>query len=496
MTTNETFPIGLVQNLSFTEWNETDVVQEVTSIERDFGNSKLFSSTQDLSMAITRFSLPLDAMTIMPITSANQSDFVVTVSSNTPQNNVNTFNMSGSSTFPLSSEFPILSVSDFVEVLNKTIYKAYFNLVSSISYYDPSDPSYSVGNFSYVVTDSYDFNSNINNGSRSFSFAGNLPPSSPVTYVKLEILSCQQLDSNICPPLANINLTSPSGIKVRVASSINLFRDFNGYSQITFSDGEWQPYQKTADGKPLYGSMNPVQTFTDFSTETSAPGNWTLQITPCGNNQFTIRVNFKLTIAVAPSMGLNKAKLDFPATVGFYSLDRSSGIFSLNCPEKWCKQGIRLSSTKLLKRIMSLQKNIETSPYVYTPMTSLSTTLDKTITFQAECPKMYLLCQIERILISSSNLNINRDYIDGNVSSSVITDLLVNPDDILNLDIGSYTYESSDYPMRRYLFNSNVELSRISLNVKLRYRDGSEQNIKLPPSSSLYATLSFFRVSR
>lgn len=487
---------GIVQNFVLTEYNSTDIDEELTQISRDFGNSKLFESTEDVSMSITRLQIPFEATEIMRIDDSNVNDFTLTIGLNAMRYGGTTLNAGtmvelnyaeGTAQMYKSEEMKIITPSDFIENVNKTLSRAYIDWIKKVSIRDqPAANQWYKRDWYNEKTLTFT-GRNSNNRYCDFNFADVLVFNTSCVDIKLDIISVSNIQITDTHQKMYVELISPSGKTIRVCSGVNL----PNLANTSFWDLHPHNFSINDDGTMAYPSCNPISAFNGFADGSNANGIWRVSIYPMSGGYYACDFQIKLSLTARPSAIWN----DCPVIAPFFSFNRSTKFLSINLPEKFINLGFIIKCQGLLNRILNYSKQ-SSSNKIEWPIVSLSSGLSDTISIEQQIPKLYLISQLERILILSNNLNINKDFIDGATSSNIITDLLIDNDNVLDFNVANYTYESADFPMRRYKFNSSTELSRLNFSIKLRYKDGREQNVILPPGSSLIMTISFFRVGR
>ena len=487
---------GIVQNFVLTQYNNSDTDEEITDIQRDFGNTQLFDSTEDVSMSITRLQIPFESTEIMRIEDSNISDFTLTIGLNAMRYGGTTINggvmpelnyAEGTAQMYKSSEMKIITPSDFIENVNKTLSRAYIEFIKKVSYRDQAAAN------QWYKRDWYNEKTitftgiNSNNRYCDFNFADVVAFNTSCVDIKLDIISVSNIQvTTETPQKMYIDLVSPSGKTIRVCSGVEL----KNLANTSFWDLYPNHFSINDDGTMVNKSCSPISAFNGFADGSNCNGTWRVVFLPVSGGYFACDFQIKLSLTARPTFWN-----ECPPIAPFFSFNRSTKFLSMNLPEKFIALGFIIKSQGLLNRILNYSKQ-SSSTRIEWPIVSLSSGLNETISIEQQIPKLYLISQLERILILSNNLNINRDYIDGATSSNIITDLIVDNDNVLDFNVANYTYESSDFPMRRYKFNSNAELSRLNFSIKLRYKDGREQNLILPSGSSLIMTVSFFRVGR
>lgn len=500
------------QQFTVSDYNTPSaLVNKPVDISVDFGNSSLFQDTTDLQMAITKFQLPISTVPIMRITDTDLYKISMICTVPTEHSTASTRMYKGESSMPLTSEWPIYSTTAFLDQLNKTLIKTYQNLLENVD---------SGGNYVKTVS--------LNNQTFS-SGAGTRKALTFGLGTGLFCPSCELTISDITNGGALIDgrvtilLENNNGLGCRVATGIFLeagktYKFSSVYNQRPEELMYSEIYNNgQADGTLEVNSgsstvlLNPQDNFAKFSTD-GALGNWHVSIIKAGDSgtlNLTCDVSLKLWTTYCGNYTTGGNFIgEYAPAAPYYSLDKTSGKFTLHCEERWIQSGVQIYLGSGLNPILSLAKrNIFGDGSIHLldiPQCTLSTGVwggtdmtFKMVEFEQDTPKQYLLSEIESIVINSNSLPIvNRDLVGGNFSSQNLTSFSVDSDLVQEFNSLSYAYEGNSFPYRMYTLSPNREISSINVTAFARYRDGSQIQLSMLPRESCLIQFTFFKASR
>lgn len=475
-------------NLQLRSFNPLSSKQsQKLEFQRNFVRGAFLESTNNKKLAITKLQVPLSSVPLLTIPE-NSNDYKVNILSTIldPSLPATDVYKESSLQVPAGNYY---SSDQVLDAVNKTILTCYNDLVTSSS----SITLNGSGAYTNAAP------------SRTFNFAA-LP-------AQTRFLSRVGLNVSVnTTEKYSIYLENPAGVKKHVttawlrANVTYYFRDdFYGKPNDKVYNGVYRPGDNSeADGE-LYNPINgnpfyePTDAFSGLCN-TSPVGNWKVYIyvshTP--TPVYSITGNVSLTFVTPYYSGINYLSRVAP----FVSLDKTTGYISWNVDERFL-QNCDIYMGSGLTQIFQLEKYNEADdgylkkiafPLCHFTMTD-PTSYDTYIqTFQQHVKKSYLLCQIEDIIVNSNSFNIiNRDLLDGEVSTSSITSFSVDPDvAALNADYFSYFYQGSDFPFRSYILTPNQSIHQINITLQVRYRDGTIKDIYLLPGQSASLILSVF----
>lgn len=466
-------------SVEFSQYNNTSSNVPAV-IERYFGGQSLFKSTKNISMIISKFNLPISSQEIIRIT--DNTDYNITLETLFQQvsgTKSSPAKLSQSASFFTRDYFKIYTPSDYIEQINRCIYESYVNLCMSVDSSGLANPFYR------TVTSSTSFSS----ATATRNLVVNTLSGTKCVYTKLIISDVvNNTLSATDDMLVNIYLTSPTGTKILVASGLQL-EPSKTYNFSDINVGQQSKYLGvlSANSGSTTCSYKPIELFNTKYYDEDAEGTWVVEIRPCGNNELDLNCSLSLLVCNAPVV---TNEYEWSSLPGYYTVDKTTGILSLHCPEKWIKSAILIKPSSKLKSILSLKKESITN-YVEIPSTIISSTATSIITFQANSPKVYLMNQLAKILIESPSMNINRDLSStANVSSNIVSSFDLSSDEVLNFDYVSFVYNGPS-PIRKFEFLSDTEFSSIYLLFKVQYYNGDVYNVELEPQQLLSGLLTF-----
>lgn len=463
-----------VSNLDLYVYNDTN--NNIDAVINEQFNGNLVDDASKYSMAITRFHIPINSAELMKIIVPSDPDYAITIESNVLHTALGAdIFQSGVGYMDVGSIMPIYTPSDFVESCNRTIARAWTNLIDGSNDFS-----------SFVEIDT------TNNA--PFQTAGSLNSTTSIALTSTTTYAVQLTISNFNVvatagsevPLVNIDLTNAVGSKVRVASSI-ILEPSNSY---TFKIGGNLDQSNVGTSLDSKYSYLPKETFLKFSDQ-QTNGNWTLTISPCGENSLNVTASWTLGVYKPPSHSTDSNRYALPNLLPNISLD-SSGYFTWTVHEKFLRSGMRIKLGSKIANILSLSKN-SFSNYVEFPISLFSTGLNEVVSFKAESPKLYAINRIMKIHLSSNTLPLSKDYSNNSIASSAITSFDVPGDQLEQFTYASYSTDAGVIPLRRYKFQSQASISVFNLDFSVQYADGSIQKLQLKPGEYMSVLVSLFK---
>jgi hypothetical protein len=477
------------QNLQLRQYNSRlSNTTETLVFDRSFTRAPFIENTSGKKITISKFSIPVNNPLLQTTYTADWAVEMTSVILSPNQVNTTRLN-TASAVIPASD---IYTSDAFVDKVNKALLLCY-----------------SLLNDNSACKTTIQHTSTYTNASPSVNFnMASLP-------TQTKFLSSVDLGVNVgTSDKYAIYLESPTAVKKHVvtawlnAGKTYQFADFfDSVPNDKAYDGVFRPgNQSEATGElylndtvtSAYGQFEPTDAFSGF-LGASPVGNWKVYIYRCRTPFGTYSVQCDVTLNLITS--IFSGSLYYSATAPFISLDKDTGKFSWHADERFL-QTCDLYLGSSLQQILCLEKYTpEDNGYLkkikfplYTgTMTDASVYTNYIQVFEAQVPRAYLINKIEEILINSSSFNIlNRDLLDGEVSTNVITSFSINADDLQTLDYLSFFYQGSMDPFRSYELSANQGIHNIRITVQVRYRDGTIQDCFLLPSQSASLVLSVY----
>lgn len=434
-------------------------------------NTNLVDSADEYELAINKFNIPLSTLNILEI--SDNTDWSISLS----VDNVHTASASGYKTsateyLPLSLEYPIRSPSDFVMVVNKTFNKCHKSLLNT-DYASFIDTVVGSGVL-YQTPATLANNVAVSISNVDKTYATELTISN---YVQNSITGSE-------PDLVNVYLESPSGSQCLVAKSILL----PSLGTVTFKDDSLNSSYGVTN--LTLDDYSPVDSFQRFKDD-DPNGNWVLRITPCGENSLDIDVDYSLKIYGQPKHASDNNRYRFNTQAPCISL--KDGYFSLLVEELFLHMGIRITYGSQLAAILSLEKVASSNGLLSIPPITLSSSLDQIITFKAEIAKLYQLTTIDRILISSNSIPVQKDLQIGDVNSNAISSFIIDGSQIEDASHAIFSFEGGMSNHKRYSLLGNLPIRSVDITVQIQRRDGSISNLLLGPHESMSLVLTLYK---
>jgi hypothetical protein len=485
--------MATVRNLELTVRNDSE-----TLVPLVFENQiQSFIADDEISlytMGITRLQVPINDLSILNI-NKNDENFYVKMHSPynellgnlVPEDGLYTvkYYLSDTDTIPINK--PNL----LVDLVNKAFYKCHAFIQKMYPFYN----NYKISTISNQVFNS--FADSVNE--YSFDLSSIVDNLGKTSYIHLRIFNIR---SEGIPNLGstpnnhvNLYLENPSGLRVCLATNLQIPYDLN--YEINFSEIYDDSYNlKTGftlkandpadftNQKRFYAPLESLLTFQEHGSS----GTWRLIVT--GNLTDWAYLKFDSTLSVAcPIYIANQTIIDYKAPN--YSLDTTSGIFSLRVGSAFLKSGFMISMGSSLLDIFQLSSTNFNGSFINIPQTASIADNSLLITFQANDARMSFSSGIEQIYIESQGLQIERDSSGINdVSNSILMQFMVDSSDVNKFD--KAVFSTVQKPFRLYDLIGN-RFDRFRFTVYARYSDNTTKQIYLSKNQVAYLTCSFFR---
>jgi hypothetical protein len=472
-----------VVTIEFHKNNDTnDIIN--SDIVRSFGNNPLLEDTSNLFLYLSRFIIPLTSVEIARIEDPSQYYITLEVPfQQNPEDNSVEIKSATSYFFP-RSKFKIFSPTDYLHQINRCFYDAYRLLCGSIS-------SNAIYPYHRTISSNLIYNdTDIDNDIVCGALSGDA-----LVFVQLKLSDFQDNTETSDEPLVSIYLISPTGEKALVASAIKL----EANKTYVFSDvclGLSQNKTTLPVNNNGNAEYTPLELFSSKFYNIAGFGTWTLRIQPCSYNLLDFSIDSELYCQHVPKAS---NKFDFSPIAPVYTLNKSSSFLSLSLHEKFIISGVKIKPSPKLKQLVRLDKasiSDEFLQIVPRSLTYAGNAENCIVTFEQEIPKLYLMSQIEQLLIESNNLSISRDLgASQNVLTNVISSFVLNADEVLNFNQAVYSYDGDTAKLRRYRFNPNSgALSELNLKFSVKYTDGSVYPIELLPGETVSGLVSIAKI--
>ena len=459
-------PSPTVRNLDLSRYNDTDqdISAEITVQSR--GN--LIDNPRECSVSITRFRCPLTTIPIHRITTANDPNYAIEIRANLDLGTKQEF--SGVSYMDVEGVHPLYSPSDFTEQINRTIARAWYNLI---------DDNLELASFKEVVTNTSTF-------STSSSTSLTMPVTLAATNcygVKLDLSAITPSSINDTP-MINIDLVNPTGLSCRVASGVQVSNG-DSYSFHTGGQRDQGAVDLTLDANYSY---QPIDSFLKFS-QAQTNGNWIIVISQCGSTSMNVDVTCTLSVYKAPQAS-DTARYDLPYLLPNLSLD-SSSYTNWSISEKFIKANMKLYVGNHLKSFLSISKRAD-SNYIRFPISSLSAGLDQIVVFVSDSNNIFSINQISKLLIFC-DLPVQKDLYAGDSPSFALTSFVIPGNLIEQATEVSYSTDAGTIPWRRYQLMSDKEVDSLNISARVQYNNGEIKVVELSPGQTFQAMLSIFK---
>jgi len=465
---------GSVRNLDLTRYNDgaSDIDAEVSLNAR----GSIIENPRECSVAITRFRCPLTSAPIHKIKSASDSDYQIDIS-------VNVVGVAGAAAYEYSGTaymsphavHSIYSPSDYVEEINRTLARAWYNLVDGNAAFS-----------SFVELDSA-----VN---QAFSTAGSLAYTTSIGLVSTTTYGVQLSISNFTQvgavgsesDLINIDLQNGVGSVCRVASGVILEA---GKSYI-FSTGGQKDMGDIDETLDATYSYQPIDSFLKFSSE-ATNGNWIVRISPCGNNSLNITCNVSLGVYAPPKHASDTNRFQLPNLLPNVSLN-AQNYTVWTVAELFLRSNMKIRVGNKLKEFLSISKRANSNTIRF-PITSLSANLDQVVSFTADASKVFAINQLNKLLIFSNSIPVEKDISAGDVRSFALTSYTIPSDQIERATEIEYSTDAGTIPWRRYDLRSDTPLESLDISARVQYVDGDIETLQLSPGQIFTVMLSVFK---
>ena len=390
------------------------------------------------------------------------------------------------------------SPQHFVDILSRTIYRAYRN------YMRIAGDAPNISTLSITLSD---------NGSPVYSMSGS------ATQATAPLLNVSSI-ADISFTLSNSTLAFTSGmfkISVRMPSATS--PNPNPYVTIfagnpnNFANNNYTICLTEAAYRSLPAYFDPESCLTNnvYALPTTsfvssfcntayggALGTWDFLI----SSQSPFTGHITITADITGNI-VNKPHL--PPAI---SLDSTTKKLSIHYQSNWVYNGMRIGFSPKLYAMINLGESVTSFnnklgiyEFMYPPLTSSSSTGpitdtpgDEINTWVQQQSTMYDMMNISRIVIKSYNLRCESEYGQSLVADNVLCDFKIDTD-VEYLGDLLYTTDAGVMPWRRYRIMSSLPTSMIDLNFEVEYDNGTRRSIYISPGQSAQARLSFFKES-
>lgn len=302
-----------------------------------------------------------------------------------------------------------------------------------------------------------------------------------------------------------LTLIHPDGTEVIVYSGgLASYIDLNNYDTnryVKFSEGAYNTCSKIT----LEGSNRPYRTYLPYAEsflklqgKTTISGTWVLKYDTFANTYGEMA--FALHVDTLPT------GFDLPQTPPAFDLDSSDNRLSLTLEENFIKSDITIGMSSTMKSMIDfgplyhVKNNLigASNDYIFKPPPIIldSSLVSKTYTYKQDSPHLSSLSNIERLLLTTSSMSVENDFIYSNTALTYTNQLADFTLDLSQDGLSDliYTTDASIMPWRRYALKSPNSLANMGLDCVVVYTNGLQKTLVLPPNSNFLARLSFFRV--
>jgi hypothetical protein len=374
---------------------------------------------------------------------------------------------------PVFLQDDIYSPGDFIEDVNKALAKCYYQLLQN----------YTATRFKTTAAGSAGTPLTWSQAASSNSLVVTAPPSgdSGVCYLTFELL----ILTATAGTYYHVDLENPAGKICRVASNVLLQGGFSyqfavhGTNQSSITDGILTPIPT------VQGFYAPVDSFLKFN-DSPAVGTWKVHVSNASQSgSYTVTGYMFVTTICKPQSTLPYG-LRWPSIPPSISYDEQNYI-SWVLHERYFWNHFKIKLGSKLQNILRIDK--KPSQFLKLPDQILSTAVDQVIIVKQELPCLCYIAELNKLLINSGTLNINRDYTSNDNRSNAIFSLQLDTDSVLNYN--TVEYDNSSEPWRRYPFNTSGELQSFNISLQLQYVDGTIRDLYLQPKQGFNVLVSF-----
>jgi hypothetical protein len=237
-------------------------------------------------------------------------------------------------------------------------------------------------------------------------------------------------------------------------------------------------------------SYQPIDSFLKFSSE-ATNGNWIVRISPCGNNSLNITCNVALGVYAPPKHASDTNRFQLPNLLPNVSLN-AQNYTVWTVAELFLKSNMKIRVGNKLKEFLSVSKRANSNTIRF-PITSLSATLDQVVSFTADASKVFSINQLNKLLIFSNSIPVEKDLSAGDVRSFALTSYTIPSDQIERATEIEYSTDAGTVPWRRYDLRSDTPLESLDISARVQYVDGDIETLQLSPGQIFTVMLSVFK---
>jgi len=440
------------------------ITAEVSTVS----SSNILPDVTKYDISITRLKADISNAPIMLIDPTDESTSIeIQLDGSTGASGSDTTITSG----PVFLRNDIYSPGDFIEDVNKALAECYFLLVQA--YASTRGKVTAGGSVGSPLTWTQAGSSN--------SIAVTAPSSGDSGVCA--IVFGLQIVSVTAGTYYHVDLENPSGKICRVASNV-LLQAGKSYAFTTHGAN-----QSDITNGILLGGIDllyaPVDSFLKFNNLPSV-GAWKVYISNASQSgTYSVSGVVSLETYDAPQSTLPYG-LRWPFLPPSISYDQQNYI-SWVLHERYFWNHFKIKLGSKLQNILRIDK--KPSQFLKLPDQLLSTAVDQVIVVKQELPCLCYIAELNKLLINSGTLNINRDYTSNDNRSNAIFSLQLDTDSVLNYN--TVEYDNSSEPWRRYPFNTSGELQNFSIALQLQYVDGTIKDLFLQPKQGFNVLVSF-----
>ena len=388
-----------------------------------------------------------------------------------------------SNSMPLSSTQKIYSVSEWLELWNRTSLATYRDLLYNL--YNISMSNY------YSLAKSENINLFGDDTVYDSTYLMDiLPTGSKVAYIKVSGTLTSTLASSY-----ELQLIHPNGTSKNVIFSNKQIVP-GGSPSFVFEDASLRNQSSLT---VLSGSMQPLEGFVVHNTiNDDCKGTWKLRFINKNldiTQPFQFSYNITLSLYTCPKANLNPSTLqgfveyNFPRLAPTLSLDGESLVLSYD--QASTRSGFGLGISPKMYQLLGFKGSKGINGYYLLDIPQSANMEDNTlsiITYKQAAPTAYKLQDISEIVIESSTLPVlgEANNIDG---APIIQSINTSSTDI---NPSLFEYYSSDIESRTYDLVSDQPINTINVSVYVRYsQDNSLRPAMLSPYSRFAMLLKF-----
>ncbi len=220
---------------------------------------------------------------------------------------------------------------------------------------------------------------------------------------------------------------------------------------------------------------------------TTANGTWRITL------ETTALVYGRLRYSVALTSVLDT----FPSTPPTVSMNTDSRI-QITYDEKYVKNNLVFGFSPNLRTILdfgnsNMTYNTTKGIYELTFPNYVFNENGGLVTLKQNNSTRNLLCNLTRIIISSSSIPSDPEYGASHSIQSILSDFVIDTD-VESLGVLQYSENAGVYPWRRYKLRSPISFSNFDIDIRFEYSHGVNKIARIAPGQTGSMRLSFFRV--